>query len=75
MNLDCYLKNNERGTAAKLARLTGIKPQNLSLYASRKKPVPISASVKIEKATNGAVTRKDLRPNDWHEIWPELVEK
>ena len=26
----------------------------------------------IEKLTNGAVTRKDLRPDDWHEIWPEL---
>ena len=22
----------------------------------------------------GAVTRKDLRPDDWHEIWPELKE-
>ncbi len=27
----------------------------------------------IERATNGAVTRRDLRPDDWHEIWPELA--
>ena len=26
----------------------------------------------IERATNGAVTRQELRPNDWHLIWPEL---
>jgi len=29
--------------------------------------------VSIERATDGAVTRKDLRPEDWHEIWPELA--
>lgn len=29
----------------------------------------------IELASNGEVTRKDLRPNDWHRIWPELAEK
>lgn len=28
--------------------------------------------VAIERATGGAVTRKDLRPNDWQDIWPEL---
>lgn len=30
---------------------------------------------KIEQLTNGAVTRKDLRPDDWHEIWIELIDK
>lgn len=30
--------------------------------------------VAIEQATDGAVTRKDLRPDDWHRIWPELVD-
>ena len=29
--------------------------------------------VQIEQATDGAVTRRDLRPADWHLIWPELV--
>ena len=29
--------------------------------------------VRIERETFGAVTRKDLRPDDWAEIWPELV--
>lgn len=31
--------------------------------------------VSIEQATNGEVTRKDLRPDDWERIWPELSEK
>lgn len=30
--------------------------------------------VAIELATNGAVTRRDLRPEDWQRIWPELAE-
>jgi len=29
----------------------------------------------IERATNGAVRRQDLRPDDWHLIWPELAER
>lgn len=35
-------------------------------------PSPI-LSLAIERATNGAVTRRDLRPDDWHLIWPELA--
>lgn len=31
-------------------------------------------AVGIEKATSGLVTRKDLRPNDWQKLWPELSE-
>lgn len=30
-------------------------------------------AVSIEQATGGAVTRQELRPNDWMRIWPELV--
>lgn len=30
--------------------------------------------VAIERETRGQVTRKDLRPDDWQDIWPELVE-
>ena len=30
--------------------------------------------VLIEKNSDMKVTRKDLRPNDWQDIWPELVE-
>lgn len=27
----------------------------------------------IERATDGAVRRWELRPDDWHRIWPELL--
>jgi DNA-binding transcriptional regulator YdaS (Cro superfamily) len=29
--------------------------------------------VAIQVATNGAVMRWDLRPDDWNRIWPELI--
>ncbi len=31
--------------------------------------------VRIERETNFELRRWDLRPNDWHENWPELVGK
>lgn len=34
-----------------------------------------SLCVRIERVTGGAVTRRDLRPDDWHQIWPELVDQ
>ena len=36
-----------------------------------KKASPALA-VQLERLTEGQITRKDLRPEDWREIWPEL---
>lgn len=41
--------------------------------ASNGRPVPPKQCVRIEQLTQGQVTRRDLRPDDWQEIWPELV--
>lgn len=60
------------GSQAKLAAELGIKPPTLSQMISGDRPVPINKCVAIEFLTNRQVTRKDLRPNDWHLIWPEL---
>lgn len=29
----------------------------------------------LERESAGAVTRRDLRPDDWQQIWPELAER
>lgn len=34
--------------------------------------MPVARCMSIERATSGAVTRQDLRPYDWQDIWPEL---
>lgn len=31
--------------------------------------------VRLEAHSNRAVTRKDLRPNDWQSVWPELIDQ
>ena len=73
MNLPDYL-SAERGRAAKLAAAIGVTPVMVSQWASSVKPVPAERCVSIEQATAGAVTRKDLRPDDWQRIWPELAD-
>lgn len=43
--------------------------------ASGKKPIPIQHMTAIERFTGGAVTRQQMRPADWADIWPELATK
>jgi DNA-binding transcriptional regulator YdaS (Cro superfamily) len=35
-------------------------------------PISPERCVAIWEATDGEVTRQELRPEDWHKIWPEL---
>jgi DNA-binding transcriptional regulator YdaS (Cro superfamily) len=77
MTLDQYLRQPGALTVAQLREAVGAKSdaqvrQWQHGYAARL-PGPIYC-VAIERATAGAVTRRDLRPDDWAEIWPELAE-
>lgn len=62
-----------RGSGARLARAIGVQPQLMWQWTAGVRPVPIERCVPIERATDGAVTRRDLRPDDWQEIWPEIA--
>jgi len=62
------------GGASALARILGRSASEISQWVSGNRPIPLIAAPAIERATNGAVTRRDLRPDDWHLIWPELAE-
>lgn len=37
--------------------------------------IPVEYCADIETMTAGQVSRKDLRPDDWQRIWPELATK
>lgn len=63
----------ERGRAAKLARALGVRPVMSTQWARGHKPVPVPRCMPIERATQGAVTRADLRPHDYLQHWPELA--
>lgn len=72
MNLRAFTES-ERGSSAKLARALGVSPVMVSQWASGLKAVPVERCTALEVATSGAVRRWELRPDDWHLIWPELV--
>lgn len=73
MNLKEYLTNIE--SASILAARLKVPNVSLSNWANCKRPIPIRWMPIIEKETNGQVSRKDMRPDDWQEIWPELAQK
>ena len=56
-----------------LGREIGVSPVLISQWANGDRPVPVERCVAIERATKGVVTRRDLRPSDWLQIWPELA--
>lgn len=72
MKLTEYLSGG-RGRMSALAASIEVSTAFVSLMASGKRKVPPAMAVQIEQATEGAVTRKDLRPDDWRVLWPELV--
>lgn len=60
------------GGAKELADQLGVSKSFLSQMASGVSAISPKRCVEIEIATKGAVTRRDLRPDDWYKIWPEL---
>lgn len=73
MDLKTYLLSLERGGASKLAEGIGVSASFLSQMAAGSSAISPARCVLIERATEGVVSRKDLRPNDWRDIWPELI--
>lgn len=74
MDLKTYLASLERGGVSKLAEEIGVSASFLSQMAAGSSAISPARCVLIETATKQAVTRRDLRPDDWASIWPELVE-
>ncbi|EKA97177.1 helix-turn-helix domain-containing protein [Proteus alimentorum] len=72
MELKKYIDSLEWGGAKELADQLGVSKSFLSQMASGVSAISPKRCVEIEIATNGAVTRRDLRPDDWYKIWPEL---
>lgn len=61
------------GSQAALAELLGVSKGAVNQWKDRERKVPLEHCAAIEAITAGDVTRRDLRPDDWHRIWPELV--
>lgn len=63
----------QRGRSLEIAQALGVTPPVVSDWVTGKKAIPFDRCMAIERATGGIVTRKDLRPNDWQDHWPELA--
>jgi DNA-binding transcriptional regulator YdaS (Cro superfamily) len=74
MTLKEFLNSRPRGSLGELAKAIGAHTPDLSRWVSGERPVPAHRCMAIELATDKQVTRKDLRPNDFHLIWPDLAE-
>lgn len=66
------------GNQTVLARALGVTPATVGQWlrpdVRTGREVPPKQCVRIEQLTKGAVSRRDLRPNDWAEYWPELAQ-
>lgn len=60
-------------TPTALSKMTGYSVQSVCFWRDGLRTIPPEACVVIERATDCAVTRRELRPLDWWRIWPELV--
>jgi DNA-binding transcriptional regulator YdaS (Cro superfamily) len=72
MELKTYL-SGQRGRQAKLAKTIGAHAPDISRWADGSRPIPIDYGAPIELATNGAVSRKEMFPDTWRRVWPELA--
>ncbi len=75
MDLRSYTRSLPNGGVQAFAARVGITPIYLAQLAVRqndRQPSP-SLCVRLEAESAKAVRRWDLRPDDWHLIWPELV--
>lgn len=72
MDIKTYL-SQERGRQAALAKAIGAYAPDVSRWADGTRPIPVAYGAPIEAATNGAVTRQEMFPNEWQTIWPELA--
>jgi len=63
--------SDENGGPTALARKVGRSPSEVSQWMSGVRPIPMACAALVEGASS--VTRKDLFPDDWQQIWPELA--
>lgn len=72
MNLKNFLSSMARGGVSEFAKSLGVSTSYLCQMASGAAPIPHERAVEIEGLSDGAVTRRDMFPEKWHRIWPEL---
>lgn len=73
MKLSDFLRPLGEADRVRLAESAGTTFLHLRNVAFSGKSCGVHLAVGIEQATEGAIRRWTLRPDDWHRIWPELI--
>lgn len=73
--LRAYLNALSIGEQREFACKCETSVEYLRKAISKKQKLGAALSVSIEAHSGGAVSRKDLHPDDWEKIWPELDHK
>lgn len=73
MKLSEYCAGNP-GAQRRIAEAVGVSLAFINHVVRGRKSMPVQYCFQIEKLTAGRVSRKDLRPDDWFLIWPELAD-
>ena len=73
MRLADYIRPLAEDVRRDVAQRCATSYLHLRNVAFSGKSCGVLLAVALERETAGAVRRWDLRPHDWHLIWPELV--
>lgn len=73
MDLKTYIGKLPADDREAFAVRCGTTPGHMRNVMYRQKSCAPDLAVGIERESGREVTRRDLRPDDWHRIWPELV--
>lgn len=74
MTLKEFFKTR-RGRQQEMADFLGVSRSVMSQMVNGVCAISDKRCWAIEQFTCGSVSRKDLRPNDWQERWPELAQQ
>ena len=61
------------GGPSAVARLLGVTAQAACFWRDGLRAFPSDHGATLEQATGGRVTRRELFPDSWQRIWPELA--
>lgn len=75
MTLIEYLNSVPMDRRAELAAYCGTSFDYLRQIGYGNRPCSPLIAVCLERASHGLITRKDLFPEDWAKLWPELDDK
>ncbi len=71
--LIAYINSLDEAGRMSFASRVGTSIGYMRKRVSIGRPLSAERCVAIERETNGVITRKDLRPNDYRLIWPDLI--